>query len=297
MRREDIADISAFVMVAEAGSFTKAAQQMGISQSALSQIVRRLEERLDVRLLARTTRSVAPTAAGERLVARMAPMLRDLEAGLTELVETRERPGGHFRLTCVEHAARTVVAPALARLLPDYPDLTVEVIVDYGIVDVVADRFDAGIRLGAQVEKDMIAARISPDVEMAVVATPAYLDAHGRPDRPAALIDHRCVGLRLPSSDTLYAWRFMYRSKETSVRVSGPVIFNTLEMMHGAALAGLGLAMLPRDIVADDLAAGRLNQVLAKETPPLPGYHLYYPNRRHASPAFRLLVDALRYRG
>lgn len=296
MRREDIADISAFVMVAEAGSFTKAAQQMGISQSALSQIVRRLEERLDVRLLARTTRSVAPTAAGERLVARMAPMLRDLKVGLTELVETRERPGGHIRLTCVEHAARTVVAPALARLLPDYPDLTVEVIVDYGIVDVVADRFDAGIRLGAQVEKDMIAVRISPDVEMAVVATPAYLEAQGRPETPDSLIDHRCIGLRLPSSDTLYAWRFHYRGKETRVRTSGPAIFNTLEMMHRATLDGLGLAMLPRDIVADDLAAGRLHQVLAEETVPLPGYHLYYPNRRHASPAFRLLVDALRHR-
>lgn len=297
MRREDIADISAFVMVAEAGSFTKAAQQLGISQSALSQIVRRLEERLDVRLLARTTRSVAPTSAGERLVARMAPMLRDLEAGLTELVETRDRPGGHIRLTCVEHAARTVVAPALARLLPDYPDLIVEVIVDYGIVDVVAARFDAGIRLGAQVEKDMIAVRISPDVDMAVVATPAYLDGMGRPQTPDALIDHRCIGLRLPSSDTLYAWRFIHRGKETRVRVSGPAIFNTLEMIHHASLDGLGLAMLPKDIVAEDLLGGRLQQVLADETPPLPGYHLYYPNRRHASPAFRLLVNALRYRG
>lgn len=297
MRREDIADISAFVMVAEAGNFTKAAQQMGISQSALSQIVRRLEERLDVRLLARTTRSVAPTAAGERLVMRMAPMLRDLEAGMTELLETRERPGGHIRLTCVEHAARTVVAPALARLLPNYPDLTVEVIVDYGIVDVVADRFDAGIRLGAQVEKDMIAVRISPDVDMAVVASPAYLGTHGYPETPDALIEHRCIGLRLPSSDTLYTWRFFHRGKDTRVRVSGPVIFNTLEMMHHAAIDGLGLAMLPSNIVSEDLASGRLQQVLSKETPPLPGYHLYYPNRRHTSPAFRLLVDALRYRG
>ncbi len=297
MRREDIADISAFVMVAEAGSFTKAAQQMGISQSALSQIVRRLEERLDVRLLARTTRSVAPTAAGERLVARMAPVLRDLESGMTELIETRARPGGHIRLTCVEHAARTVVAPALARLLPDYPDLTVEVIVDYGIVDVVADRFDAGIRLGAQVEKDMIAVRISPDVDMAVVASPAYLGRHGYPKTPDALIEHRCIGLRLPSSATLYAWRFFHRGKDTRVRVSGPVIFNTLDMMHHAAIDGLGLAMLPMNIVSEDLAAGRLQQVLAKETAPLPAYHLYYPNRRHASPAFRLLVDALRYRG
>lgn len=297
MRREDIADLSAFVMVAEAGSFTKAAQQMGISQSALSQIVRRLEERLDVRLLARTTRSVAPTVAGERLVARMAPMLRDLEAGLTELVETRARPGGHIRLTCVEHAARRVIAPALARLLPDYPELTVEVIVDYGLVDVVTARFDAGVRLGAQVEKDMIAVRISPDVEMAVVATPAYLGRHGGPETPDALTEHRCIGLRLPSSDTLYAWRFLHRGKDTRVRISGPVIFNTLELMHHAALDGLGLAMLPKDIVAQDLATGRLIQVLADETPPLPGYHLYYPNRRHASPAFRLLVDALRYRG
>lgn len=297
MRREDIADISAFVQVAEAGSFTKAAQQMGISQSALSQIVRRLEERLDVRLLARTTRSVAPTAAGDRLVARMAPMLRDLEAGLTELVESRDRPAGHIRLTCVEHAARTVVAPALARLLPDYPDLTVEVIVDYGLVDVVADRFDAGVRLGAQVEKDMIAVRISPDIPMAVVATPAHLAGQGRPQVPEDLVDRRCIGLRLPSSETLYPWRFLHQGRDTRVRVSGPVIFNTIEMMHRAALDGLGLALLPLDIVADDLAAGRLDQVLAEETPSLPGYHLYYPNRRHATPAFRLLVDALRYRG
>ncbi|QPZ91026.1 LysR family transcriptional regulator [Thioclava electrotropha] len=296
MRREDIADISAFVMVAEAGSFTKAARQLGITQSALSQIVRRLEERLDVRLLARTTRSVAPTAAGERLVARMAPMLRDLETGLTELIETRDRPGGHIRITSVEHAARAYVLPALARLLSDYPEITVEVIVDYGLVDVVADRFDAGVRLGAQVEKDMIAVRISPDIPMAVVATPEHISAHGRPERPESLVENRCICLRLPSSETLYSWRFVAADRETQVRVSGPVISNTAELMHKAAREGLGFAMLPADMVAEDLQEGRLEQVLSDVTAPLPGYHLYYPNRRHASPAFRLLVDALRYR-
>lgn len=296
MRREDIADLTAFVMIAQAGSFTAAARQMGISQSALSQIVRRLEDRLDVRLLARTTRSVGPTAAGERLVARLAPMLRDLEEGLEELGEFRDRPRGHIRLTAVEHAARTVLVPALARLLPNYPDITVEVIVDYGLVDVVAGRFDGGIRLGAQVEKDMIAVRISPDIPMAVVAAPAHLASHGRPERPEELVDHRCICLRLPSSDTLYAWRFLERDRETRVRVSGPVIFNTIETMHEAALGGLGLAMLPADMVAEDLRTGRLVQLLAKATPPLPGYHLYYPNRRHTSPAFRLLVEGLRHR-
>lgn len=296
MRREDLADMTAFLIVAEDGSFTKAARKLGITQSALSQIVRRLEERLGVRLLARSTRSVAPTPAGERLVARLSPMLRDIEEGLAELAEFRDRPSGHFRITTVEHAARTVLGPALARLLSDYPEISLEVIVDYGLTNVVAERFDAGIRLGNQVEKDMIAVRISPDIPMSVVAKPELLARSGPPVRPEQLVEHRCICLRLPSSETLYAWRFVDKDREIRVRVSGPLILNTIEMMHQAALSGLGFANLPQDMVAADVARGDLVPVLADFTAPLPGYHLYYPNRRHVSPAFRLLVDALRHR-
>ncbi|MCB1395502.1 MAG: LysR family transcriptional regulator [Rhodobacteraceae bacterium] len=297
MRREDLADMAAFVVVAEEGSFTRAARKLGVTQPALSQIVRRLEERLGVRLLARSTRSVAATPAGERLVARLSPMLRDLDEGMTELAEFRDRPSGHFRITTVEHAARTVLGPALARVLPSYPDISVEVVVDYGLSNVVAERFDAGIRLGGQVEKDMIAVRISPEIPMAVIAAPAYLDMHGQPDRPEDLVDCRCICLRLPSSETLYAWRFRDRGRDIRVQVSGPVICNTIDMMHHAALSGLGVAYLPLDQVADDITAGRLMAVLADFAAPLPGYYLYYPNRRHETPAFRLLIDALRQQG
>lgn len=296
MRREDIADLTAFVAVAEEGSFTKAATRLGISQSALSQIVRRLEDRLGLRLLARTTRSVAPTPAGERLVRKLSPLLREIDSDLAELSEFRDTPTGNIRITSVEHAAKTILVPVLAELLPDYPEVTAEIIVDYGLVDVVADRFDAGVRLGEQVAKDMISVRISPDIPMAIVGAPAYLARHPMPKTPEDLVEHRAINLRLPSSDTINAWRLSRKGEDKRVRVESALSFNTLDLIRESALLGQGLAYVPWDQVEDDLARGRLNQVLADWTPPLPGYHLYYPNRRHSSPAFRLVVDALKAR-
>ncbi len=296
MRREDIADLTAFVTVAEEGSFTKAATRLGISQSALSQIVRRLEDRLGLRLLARTTRSVAPTPAGDRLVRRLGPLLREIDSDLAELSEFRDTPTGNIRITSVEHAAKTILIPALAEILPDYPDVTVEVIVDYGLVDVVADRFDAGVRLGEQVAKDMISVRISPDIPMAIVGAPAYLAQHPMPKTPEELVEHRAINLRLPSSETINAWRLAKNGEAKRVRVEGALSFNTVELIRESALLGQGLAYVPRDQVEDELARGALRQVLADWTPALPGYHLYYPNRRHNSPAFRLVVDALKAR-
>ncbi|MCX7645168.1 MAG: LysR family transcriptional regulator [Rhodobacteraceae bacterium] len=296
MRREDIADLAAFAVVAEEGSFTRAARRLGVTQSALSQIVRRLEERLAMRLLTRTTRSVAPTIAGERLAARIAPLLHDLDAEIAGLSEFRDKPVGHIRITATEHAAKTVLMPALARLLPDYPDISVEVVVDYGLTDVVAERFDAGVRLGEHVAKDMIAVRLCRDLPMAIVAAPGYFDRHPAPRTPEDLAGHRAINLRLPTSDTLNAWRLLRGGRETRVRIGGPLVANTIELILDATLAGMGLAYLPLDQVQDHLRQGRLVQVLAEWTPPLPAYHLYYPNRRHASPAFRLLVESLRWR-
>lgn len=295
MRREEMADLAAFVAVAEERSFTRAAGKLGLSQSALSQIVRRLEARLDVRLLSRTTRSVAPTQAGERLAKKLAPTLHDIDQSIADLSEYRDRPAGTIRITTVEHAARTVLRPALAKILPDNPDITVEIIIDYGLADVVADRFDAGVRLGEQVAKDMIAVRISPDIPMAIVGSPRYFRRHPPPDDPQRLVEHRCINLRLPTSGTLNKWRLLRNGREVRVNVDGPLIFNTLDLILDTALDGLGLAYLPLDQVSRYLKNGRLVQVLAAWTPPLPGYHLYYPSRRHASLAFRLLVEALRY--
>ncbi|MCB1511425.1 MAG: LysR family transcriptional regulator [Hyphomicrobiaceae bacterium] len=296
MRREDMADLTAFVVVAEEQNFTRAAVKLGVSQSALSQIVRRLETRLGVRLLSRTTRSVAATEAGERLVQALAPMIHDLDDKIADLSAYRDKPAGTIRITTVEHAAKTILYPALGMLLPDYPDITVEIIVDYGLADVVADRFDAGVRLGAEVEKDMIAVRIGPDIPMAIVGSPKYFRSHSPPTRPDQLVEHRCINLRLPTSGALNTWRLVQGGSTTRVHVQGPLIFNTIDLILDAALDGLGLAYLPLDQVQQHLKARRLKQVLTECSSPLPGYHLYYPNRRHATPAFRLLVDTLRYR-
>lgn len=296
MDRQDMADLTAFVVVADERNFTRAAHRLGLSQSALSGIVRRLEERLGVRLLARTSRSVAPTEAGERLVRTLTPMLQELDQRFTELSALRDKPAGTIRITCVEHAAKTVLRPALARLLTTYPDIKAEVIVDYGLVDVVADRFDAGVRLGEQVAKDMIAVRLSADVPMAIVGSPDYFARHSLPETPEQLVEHRAINLRLPTTGVLNAWRFVVGGREVRVSVDGPLVFNTIDQIIDAALDGLGLAYIPLDQVEHHLTAARLKRVLADSTPPLPGYHLYYPSRRHFSPAFSLFVDAVRYR-
>ncbi|WP_095200479.1 LysR family transcriptional regulator [Mesorhizobium carmichaelinearum] len=297
MPRDNLNELTAFLAVAREKSFTRAAAQLGVSQSALSHTVRALEERLGVRLLTRTTRSVSPTEAGERLVRSVGPRLDEIEAELTALSALREKPAGTIRITAGEHAADAVLWPAIARLLPDYPDIKVEIIVDYGLTDIVAERYDAGVRLGEQVAHDMIAVRIGPDMRMAVVGAPAYFAKRPKPRVPQDLTTHNCINLRLPTYGGLYAWEFEKAGRELKVRVEGQLTFNTAGLRMNAVLAGLGLAYLPEDQVRTQLADGRLVRVLADWCAPFPGYHLYYPSRRQATPAFSLLVDALRYRG
>jgi len=297
MPRDNLNELTAFLAVAREKSFTRAAAQLGVSQSALSHTVRALEERLGVRLLTRTTRSVSPTEAGERLVRSVGPRLDEIEAELAALSALREKPAGTIRITAGEHAADAVLWPAIARLLPDYPDIRVEIIIDYGLTDIVAERYDAGVRLGEQVAHDMIAVRIGPDMRMAVVGAPAYFARRPKPRTPQDLTTHNCINLRLPTYGGLYAWEFEKAGRELKVRVEGQLIFNTAGLRMSAVLAGLGLAYLPEDQVKAHLTAGRLVRVLADWCPPFPGYHLYYPSRRQATPAFSLLVDALRYRG
>ncbi|TPK63658.1 LysR family transcriptional regulator [Mesorhizobium sp. B2-4-19] len=297
MPRDNLNELTAFLAVAREKSFTRAAAQLGVSQSALSHTVRALEERLGMRLLTRTTRSVAPTEAGERLARSVGPRLDEIEAELAALSALREKPAGTIRITAGEHAAEAVLWPAIARLMPGYPDIKVEIIVDYGLTDIVAERYDAGVRLGEQVAHDMIAVRIGPDMRMAVVGSPAYFARQPKPRTPQELTAHNCINLRLPTYGGLYAWEFEKAGRELKVRVEGQLIFNTAGLRMNAVLAGLGLAYLPEDQVRAHLADGRLVRVLADWCPPFPGYHLYYPSRRQATPAFSLLVDALRYRG
>jgi DNA-binding transcriptional LysR family regulator len=297
MRREELADLNAFVAVAEERSFTRAAAKLGTSQSALSFTVRRLEERLGVRLLSRTTRSVAPTEAGERLLGTLGPALDKIGAELTALSELREKPAGTVRITAGEHAALTVLWPALSKLLPLYPDIEVELNIDQGLTDIVADRYDAGVRFGEQVARDMVAVRIGPDVRMAVVGAPAYFARRPKPKKPQDLTAHACINLRLPTYGGLYAWEFEKRGRELKVRVEGQWVFNSLGLRLEAALAGFGLTYVPDDVVQTHLADGRLIRVLADWCPPFAGYHLYYPSRRQPTPAFALVVEALRYRG
>ncbi|RAS11935.1 DNA-binding transcriptional LysR family regulator [Microvirgula sp. AG722] len=294
--RNDINDLQAFLAVARERSFTRAAAKLGISQSALSHTVRGLEESLGLRLLTRTTRSVSPTEAGQRLLSTVGPHFDEIGAELAALSELREKPAGTLRITAAEHAASTVLWPRLAAFLPDYPDIRVEVNIDYGLTDIAAERFDAGIRLGEQVARDMIAVRISPDVRMTVVGTPAYFSTHPQPTSPQALATHACIGLRLPTYGGLYAWEFEKDGRELKVRVDGQLVFNSSPPILNAALAGFGLAYLPEDMVLGHCAAGRLQRVLDDWCPTFPGYHLYYPSRRQPSPAFSVLVDALRYR-
>jgi DNA-binding transcriptional LysR family regulator len=297
MSRDNIADLTAFLAVAGEQSFTRAAAQLGVSQSALSQTIRGLETRLGLRLLSRTTRSVTLTDAGERLFRTVSPRFEEINAELTALGELRDKPAGTIRLTATEHAARAVIWPALERLLPDYPDIKVEIGIGYGLSDIVAERFDAGVRPGGLVEKDMIAVPVGPDMRMAVVGAPAYFATRAQPRTPQDLTSHSCINLRLPTHGGFYAWEFEKGERELKVRVEGQLAFNTASLILDAALAGFGLAYLTEGQVQPYLNSGQLVRVLANWCAPFPGYHLYYPSRRQPTPAFAMLVDALRYRG
>jgi len=296
MPRTDINDLQAFLAVARERSFTKAAAKLGVSQSALSHTVTGLETRLGLRLLTRTTRSVAPTEAGGRLLQNLSPHFEEIDAQLAALGELREKPAGTIRITTAGHAADSILWPRLVKFLPKYPDIKVQIIVDYGLTDIVAQRYDAGVRLGEQVAKDMIAVRIGPDFGMAVVGTPAYFAKRPPPKRPQDLTEHNCINLWLPTYGTPLAWEFEKGKRELKVRVEGQLMFNDGTQILDATLAGFGLAYLPEDAAEPHIAKGRLKRVLEDWCPPFPGYHLYYPNRRQSSRAFALLVEALRYR-
>src|ERR671918_245529 len=296
MPRQNVNDLVAFLAVARERSFTKAAARLGVSQSALSHTVRGLEARLGLRLLARTTRSVSPTEAGERLLHTVGPRFEEIEAELEALSELREKPAGTIRINAIDYVADTILWPKLAKILSQYPDIKVEITIDYGLADIVAERYDAGVRAGEQVAKDMIAVRIGPDMRMAVVGAPSYFKQRSEPKTPQDLISHHCINLRLPTHGGLYAWEFEKGGRELKVRVEGQLVFNGTYQTLNAALAGFGLAYVPEDLAQPHLAEGRLKRVLEDWCPPYPGYHLYYPSRRQSSTAFALLVDALRYR-
>ncbi|MCP1455807.1 LysR family transcriptional regulator [Pseudomonas kilonensis] len=297
MTTERYDQLAIFAAVAQERSFTRAAAKLGMSQPALSRAMRQLEERLGVRLLSRTTRSVAPTEAGEHLLRVVAPRLEEIDNEMAMLSEFRDKPAGKLRITAGEHSAITILQSVLAKLLPDHPDLNIEIIVDYGFTDIVAEGFDAGVRLGPQVAKDMIALRIGPDMRMAVVGSPAYFARHAKPVIPDDLTAHNCINLRMPTHGGLYVWEFEKNGQELKVRVEGQLVFNTIAMRLEAALQGLGLAFMPEDLVQDAVAQGRLIRVLEDWCEPFSGYHLYYPSRRQSSPAFTLLREALRYEG
>jgi DNA-binding transcriptional LysR family regulator len=297
MRRENVNDILAFLAVAREQSFTRAAAKLGVSQSALSHTVRGLEERLGIRLLTRTTRSVSPTEAGERLLQNVGPRFDEIEAELAAVSELREKPAGTIRITATDYAINSVLWPKIVKFLPDYPDIKVELIIDYGLSDIVAERYDAGARLGETVTNDMISVRIGPDLRFAVVGSKSYFEKRPVPETPQDLVGHSCINLRLPTYGGLYAWEFEKDGRELKVRVEGQLVFNSIFHVLDAAVAGFGLAHLPEDLAQPYLAKGRLRRVLEDWCPSWTGYHLYYPSRRQPSAAFGLLVDALRFRG
>ncbi|WP_307988058.1 LysR family transcriptional regulator [uncultured Pseudomonas sp.] len=297
MTVESYDQLAIFAVVAQERSFTRAAARLGMSQPALSRAMRQLEERLGVRLLARTTRSVAPTQAGEHLLQVIAPRFDEINSELALLSKFRDRPAGKLRITAGEHAAIAVLQPVLARLLPDHPDLSIEIIVDYGLTDIVAEGFDAGVRLGEQVAKDMIAMRIGPDMRMAVIGSPAYFSHYTKPVIPADLMAHNCITLRMPTHGGLFMWEFEKNGQALNVRIEGQLVFNNIAMRLESVLQGLGLAYMPEDVVRPYIEQGRLIRVLEDWCEPYSGYHLYYPSRRQSSPAFTLLREALRYPG
>jgi DNA-binding transcriptional LysR family regulator len=297
MPGENFNDLAAFAAVAKERNFTRAAAKLGVSQSALSQTIRSLEERLGLRLLTRTTRSVAPTEAGERLLRTIAPRFEEIESALASLSELREKPAGTIRITAGEHAAVSVLQPALRKILPRYPEIHIEINVDYSLTDIVAEGYDAGVRLGEQVAKDMIAVRIGPDLRMAVVGAPAYFKHRPIPRTPQDLAAHNCINIRLPTYGGLFPWDLEKDGREVNVRVEGQLVFNSMTLRLASALQGLGLAYMPEDQAHPYIANRRLIRVLEDWCPPFPGYHLYYPSRRHSSPAFAVLVETLRFRG
>jgi len=296
MQRGHLDDLLAFLAVAREQSFTKAAARLGVSQSALSHTMRELEARLGVRLLTRTTRRVAPTEAGERLMQSLGPRFEEIEAELAALSEFRDKPAGTVRITATEYAADAILLPKLSKLLRDYPDIKVEITVDYGLTDIVTERYDAGVRSGEQVGKDMIAVRIGPNMRMAVVGASVYFKKRPKPKQPQDLVDHNCINLRLPTHGGLYAWEFEKAGRALKVRVEGQLTFNATAQMINAALSGLGLTYVPEGLVQTHIAKGRLKRVLEDWCPPFSGYHLWYPSRRQSSAAFALVVEALRYR-
>jgi DNA-binding transcriptional LysR family regulator len=296
MARKNLNELLGFVTVAREGSFTRAAASLGVTQSALSQSIRALEERLQIRLLTRTTRSVSTTAAGERLMRAIGHRFDEIEFELDALTALRDKPAGTVRITCGDHALQHILLPRLAPLLREYPEITLEFDMNYGFRDIVADRFDAGVRMGNTIDKDMIAVAIGPPLRMAVVASPEYFAEHPPPKVPQDLTAHRCINQRMLTSGGLYVWDFERRGRKVNVRVDGPLIFNTSPPQVDAALAGLGVALLPEDELMAHIVAGRLVRVLEEWCPKFAGYHLYYPSRRQPSPAFSLVVEALRFR-
>ena len=297
MPRRNFNDLLAFVTVAREGSFTKAAGTLGVTQSALSQAIRGLEESLQIRLLTRTTRSVAPTTAGERLMKAIGHRFDEIESELAALTELRDKPAGTVRITCGDNVMHTVLLPKLMPLLREYPDIKLEFDMNYGFRDIVADRFDAGVRMGNTIDNDMIAVPIGPPLQMAVVGSPEYFQRHPIPRAPGDLTAHQCINQRMPTSGGLYVWDFEKRGRKLNVRVDGPLIFNTAPPQVDAALAGLGLSLLPEDELMQHIHAGRLVRVLQDWCPKFAGYHLYYPSKRQLSPAFQLVVKALRFSG
>lgn len=297
MLRTNVNDLLAFLAVAREQSFTKAAAKLGVSQSALSHTIRQLEDRLGVRLLTRTTRSVSPTAAGERLLQNVGPRFEEIQAELEGLSDFREKPAGSIRITATDYAISRILWPKLSAFLSDYPEIKIELVNDYGLSDIVAERYDAGVRLGEQVAKDMISVRIGPDVRFAVVGAPSYFERHSPPAVPQDLIDHQCITLRLPTHGGRYAWEFEKDGRELRVRVDGQLVFNSILPILDAAVDGFGLAHMPEDLAQPYIDQGRLHRVLEDWCPSWPGHHLYYPSRRQSSPAFALMVEVLRYRG
>ena len=294
--RIDLNSLSAFIVVAREKSFTRAAARLGVTQSALSHNMRALEERIGVRLLARTTRGASPTEAGERLLSRLAPHYEGIESELAAISELREKPSGTIRITTHDHAASTILWPKLSKLLPEYPGIRLEINIGYGFIDIVAERFDAGVRIGDQIAKDMIAVRISPDFRMAVAAAPRYFEGREVPKTPQDLTSHNCGNLRMATHGELYAWEFVQDGRELKVQVPGQIIFNTSTQLLNAALEGYALTYAPEDVIQPHVEAGRLIRVLEAWSPTFPGYHLYYPSRRQSLPAFALVVEALKLR-